>query len=95
MFPTVKFIVSLFLIVRVGLRFPKTIILPAVDASHNATATAVDQVLDALAVNVTLPELAMVPLEADPKLTTWRAYPLPVSSVPDVESVGATLYNAT
>ena len=65
--------VSLPLSVRVGVNAAYTMMLPAVDASVKATATAVDQVDDALAVNVTLPELEMAPLAAVPKLTTWRA----------------------
>jgi hypothetical protein len=47
--------------------------LPDEAASVSATATAVDHVDEALAVNVTLPELDMAPLAAVPKFTICLA----------------------
>ena len=66
--------------------------LPALDASVTDQATAVTQSADA-GPNVTLPVLVATPDDTENAVDT-REYPLPESSVPAVESVGATEYRA-
>ena len=66
--------------------------LPALDASAMLQATAVTQSADA-GPNVTLPVLVATPDDTENAVET-RAYPLPLSSVPEVESVGETEYRA-
>ena len=66
--------------------------LPPVEAS-NIAEPGNSPKLPPLAVKLTLAVLDIVPLAAGvPNVISWRLYPLPVTSVPVVVEVGATVY---
>ena len=56
-------------------------------------ATAVGQLLPVAAPNVMVTFDVAAPAEGAENVVSWRAYPLPVSSVPAVLTVGVTLYS--
>ena len=68
--------------------------LPPVELSTMLNATTVGQLLPEAGPNVVTTLLEQAPLAGFEKVTEVREYPLPVSSVPLVLTVGATEYKA-
>ena len=69
----------------------KNMMLPDVDASVTPNATTVGQLLP-VHENVTLPLDDTAPADGAANVVSWRLYPLPTISVPEVVAVGATEY---
>ena len=68
--------------------------LPADELSTMLNATTVGQLLPVAGPKVVATLLEQAPLAGFENVTLVREYPLPVSSVPEVLAVGATLYKA-